>query len=123
LRTSHSDTTFKHVLLPVWTAGFSFRKKTYRFVVNGRTGKGRGERPYSKLKIALAGAAVLAAILGFLAVAGQSGAFRGGFDNGIQTRSPIDWGREPAPSRWPDVPLDGRIPRIEFPELPNSWQF
>lgn len=55
LNTHHSDTTFKHVLLPLWTAGFQFRGKTYRFVVNGRTGKVRGERPYSVIKIAMAG--------------------------------------------------------------------
>ncbi|MEM6639123.1 MAG: primosomal protein N' (replication factor Y) - superfamily II helicase [Pseudomonadota bacterium] len=54
VQTRHSDTTFKHLLLPVWSAGFRFRKKTYRFVVNGRTGKVAGERPYSVVKIALA---------------------------------------------------------------------
>jgi len=55
LHTSHSETTFKHVLLPLWTAAFNFRGKTYRFVVNGRNGKTRGERPYSIIKIAIAG--------------------------------------------------------------------
>ena len=63
LHTNHSNTTFKHVLLPLWTAAFTFRGKTYRFVVNGRNGKTRGERPYSVIKIVLAGtcAAVLLA--------------------------------------------------------------
>ncbi len=63
LHTEHSDTTFKHVLLPLWTAAFSFKGKTYRFVVNGRNGKTRGERPYSVIKIALAGAAAAAVII------------------------------------------------------------
>ena len=54
LHTNHSDTTFKHLLLPLWTAAFNFRGKTYRFVVNGRNGKTRGERPYSIIKIAVA---------------------------------------------------------------------
>ncbi len=45
---------FKHVLLPVWLAAYKFRGKSYRFVVNGRTGKVQGERPYSAWKIALA---------------------------------------------------------------------
>ncbi|OED43872.1 hypothetical protein AB833_02970 [Chromatiales bacterium (ex Bugula neritina AB1)] len=62
LHTKHSDTTFKHVLLPLWTAAFSFRGKTYRFVVNGRNGKTRGERPYSVVKIAIAGLCAAAAI-------------------------------------------------------------
>lgn len=51
--TQHSDTTFKHCLLPVWSASYYFNKKTYRFVINGRTGKVQGERPYSLKKIAL----------------------------------------------------------------------
>ncbi len=61
LQTQHSETTFKHVLLPLWSASFQFRKKTYRFVVNGRNGNIQGERPYSVIKIALAltGVAVL----------------------------------------------------------------
>lgn len=122
VRTTHSDTTFKHVLLPVWTAGFTFRDRTYRFVVNGRTGKVRGERPYSRVKIGLAIAAGASLVIGFLFLAGQSGALGRGFDSGVLRNNPIDWGREPAPSRWPEVPLDGRLPRIEFPELPNSWR-
>ena len=46
--------TFKHVLLPVWLAAYKYRGKTYRFVVNGRTGRVQGERPYSAWKIAAA---------------------------------------------------------------------
>ncbi len=44
--------TFKHVLLPIWLAAFRYRGKSYRFVVNGRTGEVEGERPYSAAKIA-----------------------------------------------------------------------
>lgn len=51
LHTQHSDTSFKHVLLPLWSASFQFKGKAYRFVVNGRNGQTRGERPYSMLKI------------------------------------------------------------------------
>ena len=46
--------TFKHVLLPVWLAAYKYRGETYRFVVNGRTGRVQGERPWSTGKIALA---------------------------------------------------------------------
>jgi len=49
-----SDVTFKHCLLPVWIAAYKYRDKSYRFVVNGQTGKVQGERPYSAIKIALA---------------------------------------------------------------------
>lgn len=62
--THHSNTTFKHCLLPVWSAAFRYREKAYRFVINGRTGKVQGERPYSYWKIAFA------VIFGTLAVAG-----------------------------------------------------
>lgn len=54
LQTQHSAVTFKHLLLPVWSAAFRYNGETYRFVINGRNGKIQGERPYSKLKIALA---------------------------------------------------------------------
>jgi hypothetical protein len=54
MRTSISDVTFKHVLLPVWVAAYKFRGQSYRFVVNGQTGRVQGERPWSRLKIAIA---------------------------------------------------------------------
>lgn len=52
--TEHSDETFKHILLPVWMAAYKYGGKTYRFVVNGQTGKVQGERPWSAWKIAFA---------------------------------------------------------------------
>jgi predicted RNA-binding Zn-ribbon protein involved in translation (DUF1610 family) len=45
--------TFKHVLLPVWMAAYRYGGKSYRFVINGRTGQVSGERPYSWIKIGL----------------------------------------------------------------------
>lgn len=64
LNTHHSATTFKHVLLPVWSAAFRYQGKTYRFIINGRNGRTQGERPYSKLKIALLVASLAAALAG-----------------------------------------------------------
>ena len=55
--------TFKHILLPVWLAAYKYRGNTYRFVVNGRTGRVQGERPYSAIKI------TIAVILGLIAAA------------------------------------------------------
>jgi len=63
-----ADVTFKHILLPVWLAAYKYRGRTYRFVVNGRTGRVQGERPYSAVKIAIA------VILGLI-VAGVVGYF------------------------------------------------
>jgi DNA-directed RNA polymerase subunit RPC12/RpoP len=61
LDTDWRDETFKHVLLPIWMAAYRYGGKSYRFVVNGQTGKVRGERPWSVWKIAFA--VLLAAIV------------------------------------------------------------
>jgi predicted RNA-binding Zn-ribbon protein involved in translation (DUF1610 family) len=62
-----SDVTFKHILLPVWTAVYKYRGKTYRFVVNGQTGTVKGERPWSWVKITIAViiGAIIAGIVGY----------------------------------------------------------
>lgn len=65
IQTQISDVTFKHILLPIWVAAYKYNGKSYRFVVNGQTGKVAGERPYSAWKIAaavLVGALVAGAI-------------------------------------------------------------
>ncbi len=69
LNTKISDITYKHVLLPVWLAAYKYRGKTYRFVVNGQSGRVQGERPWSAWKIAFAAIslAVIAATIGYLA--------------------------------------------------------
>ncbi|MBZ8119699.1 TFIIB-type zinc finger domain-containing protein [Roseovarius sp. LXJ103] len=65
--TSVADVTFKHVLLPVWLAAYKYRGQSYRFVVNGRTGRVQGERPWSAIKITLAVIAglIIAGAIGF----------------------------------------------------------
>lgn len=66
--TDLSDMTFKHILLPVWLAAYKYRGKSFRFVVNGRTGRVQGERPYSTIKITFAVIAglIAAGIIGYL---------------------------------------------------------
>ena len=51
--TYYSNTTYKNVLFPIWTAKFKWKNKTYNYAINGQTGKITGERPYSWLKIAM----------------------------------------------------------------------
>ena len=68
IQTQIDDVTFKHVLLPVWLAAYKYRGKSYRFVVNGQTGRVQGERPWSAWKIT-------AAVIVGLAVAGMVGYF------------------------------------------------
>lgn len=69
--TQLSDATFKHVLLPVWLAAYKYRGKTYRFVVNGQSGRVQGERPYSAIKIAIAALAAAVAVAAVAYLAGQ----------------------------------------------------
>jgi LSD1 subclass zinc finger protein len=51
--TTYDHITFKHLLLPVWLSAYQYAGKTYRFLVNARTGEVQGERPYSWVKIAI----------------------------------------------------------------------
>jgi DNA-directed RNA polymerase subunit RPC12/RpoP len=60
--TQHDNVTFKHLLLPVWISAYKFKDKTYRFLVNARTGVVQGERPWCWWKIALAVLAALAVV-------------------------------------------------------------
>ncbi|WP_232824902.1 TFIIB-type zinc finger domain-containing protein [Primorskyibacter marinus] len=71
--TDVDDVTFKHVLLPIWLAAYKFRGKTYRFVVNGRTGRVQGERPWSRWKIAVAVilGLIVAGCIGFVIATNQ----------------------------------------------------
>jgi len=68
IRTRVGDVTFKHILLPVWLAAYRYRGKSYRFVVNGRTGRVQGQRPWSAWKIAFAviALALVAGALGYV---------------------------------------------------------
>jgi hypothetical protein len=46
-----AETSFKHVLLPVWIAAFRYQEQVFRFLVNGQTGNVSGKAPYSWVKI------------------------------------------------------------------------
>ncbi|MBD3662636.1 TFIIB-type zinc finger domain-containing protein [Sulfitobacter aestuariivivens] len=64
IQTQMDGLTFKHILLPVWLAAYKYRGRTFRFVVNGRTGRVQGERPYSAIKI------TIAVVIGLILAAG-----------------------------------------------------
>ena len=51
--TRYTNTTYKNVLFPIWTAQFKWQGKVYKYAINGQTGKVTGERPYSWVKITL----------------------------------------------------------------------
>jgi Zn finger protein HypA/HybF involved in hydrogenase expression len=54
---------FKLMLLPLWIASYIYAGKAYQVLINANTGEVIGDRPYSKIKIALAviGAIILIA--------------------------------------------------------------
>jgi predicted RNA-binding Zn-ribbon protein involved in translation (DUF1610 family) len=56
----YNNITFKHTLLPLWISSYRYRNKSFRFLINARTGETKGDRPYSKGKIA---GAILTGIL------------------------------------------------------------
>ena len=63
--TDVADVTFKLILLPVWLAAYKYRDRAFRFVVNGRTARVQGERPYSAWKITFS---VLLGLVALIAV-------------------------------------------------------
>ena len=60
VNTSYSRVMFKLMLLPVWICVYLYAGQSYQVLINGRTAEVAGQRPYSKVKIALA---VLAALI------------------------------------------------------------
>jgi len=50
--TDYNNITFKHTLLPLWISSYRYSNKSYRFLINARTGETKGDRPYSYGKIA-----------------------------------------------------------------------
>jgi hypothetical protein len=59
MHTRHDAVTFKHVLLPVWISAYRYRDRTFRFVINARTGRVFGQRPWSAWKITFLVLAIL----------------------------------------------------------------
>ena len=71
LETEYHEITFKHLLLPVWISAYRFGERTFRFVINARTGEVQGERPYSFWKIAGLIVSLLLAIIILIAIASR----------------------------------------------------
>lgn len=62
--TTHSNLSYKYVMLPVYVGAYNFKNKHYNFFVNGSTGKVWGKTPKSVFKIALTIAIVCAIVIG-----------------------------------------------------------
>src|SRR5262249_53441959 len=66
VHTQHVGVTFKHILLPMWLAAYRYLDKPYQVMVNGRSGKVTGTRPYSWIKITLLVLFIIALIVGLI---------------------------------------------------------
>src|SRR5262245_12022681 len=72
-QTRYSGLTFKHTLVPVWVAAYRYREKAYQILVNGRTGRTAGDRPYSAWKITRLVLLILLAVALIAVIAMQFG--------------------------------------------------
>lgn len=81
MRSDFKNLTFKHILLPVWISVYRYRNKSFRFLVNARTGETQGERPWSLAKVAIT--AVLAVVLAALLLALEYAPFLLDFSDGL----------------------------------------
>ena len=63
IKTTYSNVTYRHLLMPLWESAFGYSGKVYQYLVNGETGKVSGSRPYSIAKIS---AAVIAGIIALI---------------------------------------------------------
>ena len=66
--TTYQSRTFKHILVPVWLATYTYGRKSFQVVVNGFTGNMAGEHPLSWVKIFFAVLAVIVVILVILSL-------------------------------------------------------
>jgi hypothetical protein len=62
VQSEYGNVTFKHILLPLWISAYHYGGRSYRFVINARSGEVQGERPYSFWKIFILIVSILVAI-------------------------------------------------------------
>lgn len=61
LNVYHNEIKYKHILVPLWIAGYTYASKKYQVMVNGENGRLAGRAPISPVKVTLL-------ILGIVAV-------------------------------------------------------
>ena len=64
---------YKHLLLPIWLLTVLYAGAPFQVLINGITGEVQGQRPYSRVKIALAVAAAIIVAVVLWIVFGSSG--------------------------------------------------
>ena len=60
----YNKSTYKQLLLPFWSSFYKYKNKNYTYLVNGQTGKGHGDRPWSGWKIFFFVLAIATVVLG-----------------------------------------------------------
>ncbi len=65
ISTNFARVSFRYMLLPLWLCSYKYREKSYRFIVNGRTGESTGKTPLSPLRVGSL-AVFIAGIIGVL---------------------------------------------------------
>ncbi|MBR9920870.1 MAG: hypothetical protein GYB31_08520 [Bacteroidetes bacterium] len=75
VHSNKSDQTFKHIILPLWICSYNYNGKSFRFLINGQTGKVNGQKPISWIKIAILVFAFVLFIAGVVWLR-ESGVFR-----------------------------------------------
>lgn len=73
VKTVYSNRKFRYTLLPLWVCAYKYKKKGYKFLVNGRTGKSTGKSPVSPIKVGLTVLLALGiiALIAWLVISGQ----------------------------------------------------
>ncbi len=69
LSVSHSNVTYKYLILPIWLSSFHYKGKLYHFAVNGQSGLVGGSAPVSALRVSIVVAAAAAIISGMVWIA------------------------------------------------------
>ena len=65
-QTSYTAIGFRYALMPIWIFECKHKEKSYRYIVNGRTGRSYGKYPLSVGKIMAVVLAVLAVVATFV---------------------------------------------------------
>lgn len=71
--TTHSNVTYKYVMVPVYIGSYKYGKKMYGFMTNGVTGKTKGKAPVSPWRVLVAVLLGIGLIIGTYFIATASG--------------------------------------------------
>lgn len=71
--TQLSSVSYKHVLLPIWLLTVLYNGQPWQVFMNGVTGEIHGQRPWSKVKIGLAVAAIVLLIIAIIVARSVAG--------------------------------------------------